>query len=82
MPAVSTRAGSFRALHPAHEIRAMTLVSRSQHVCMAKINERHVLRVIHDHGPSSRAEVVRYSGLSAPTLSKAAPALEQAGLLD
>jgi hypothetical protein len=51
-------------------------------MCMAKIDERHVLRVIHDHGPSSRTEVVRCSGLSAPTLSKAAAALEQAGLLD
>jgi uncharacterized membrane protein len=60
----------------------MSIVLRSQHMYMAKINERHVLRVIHNHGLSSRAEVVRYSGLSAPTLSKAAPALEQAGLLD
>jgi hypothetical protein len=42
---------------------------------MARINERHVLRVIHDHGLSSQAEVVRYSGLSAPKLSKAATAL-------
>ena len=49
---------------------------------MAKINERHVLRVIRDQGPSSRAEVVRHSGLSAPTVSKAAASLQQAGLLE
>jgi predicted NBD/HSP70 family sugar kinase len=49
---------------------------------MAKINERHVLRVVRDHGPSSRAEVVRHSGLSAPTVSKAAASLQQAGFLE
>jgi predicted NBD/HSP70 family sugar kinase len=54
----------------------------SQHTYMAKINERHVLRVVRDHGPSSRAEVVRHSGLSAPTVSKAAASLQQAGFLE
>ena len=60
----------------------MSVASRSQHIYMAKINERHVLRVIMDRGPSSRAEVVRYSGLSAPTVSRAAASLQQAGLLE
>ncbi len=60
----------------------MSVASRSQHIYMAKINERHVLRVIMDCGPSSRAEVVRYSGLSAPTVSRAAASLQQAGLLE
>jgi len=49
---------------------------------LAKINERQVLRVIRDHGPSSRAEAVRHSGLSAPTVSKAAASLLEAGLLE
>ena len=60
----------------------MTLESNSQHVYLAKINEGQVLRVIRDRGPSSRADVVRYSGLSAPTVSKAAASLLKTGLLE
>jgi len=60
----------------------MSILSRSQHLSLAKINERHVLHVIRDQGPSSRAEVVRRSGLSAPTVSKAAASLQRAGLLE
>jgi predicted NBD/HSP70 family sugar kinase len=60
----------------------MSVASRSQHMYMAKINERHVLHVIRDRGPSSRAEVVRHSGLSAPTVSKAAASLQEARLLE
>jgi N-acetylglucosamine repressor len=46
------------------------------------MNERQVLRVIQDRGPSSRAEVVRYSGISAPTVSKAVSSLLRSGLLE
>ncbi len=60
----------------------MTIASSSQHAYLAKINERQVLRVIRDHGPSSRADVVRYSGLSAPTVSKAVASLLKAGFLE
>jgi predicted NBD/HSP70 family sugar kinase len=60
----------------------VTIESNSQHVYLAKINEGQVLRVIRDQGPSSRADVVRYSGLSAPTVSKAAASLLKAGLLE
>jgi predicted NBD/HSP70 family sugar kinase len=60
----------------------MSIATRSQHLHMAKINERHVLLVIRDHGPSSRADVVRHSGLSAPTVSKAAASLQRARLLE
>ena len=59
----------------------MSIATRSQHLHMAKINERHVLLVIRDHGPSSRADVVRHSGLSAPTVSKAAASLQRARFL-
>ena len=41
----------------------MSVTSASQHLYLAKINERHVLQVIRDQGPSSRAEIVRHSGL-------------------
>jgi predicted NBD/HSP70 family sugar kinase len=60
----------------------MSVTSASQHLYLAKINERHVLQVIRDHGPSSRAEIVRHSGLSAPTVSKAAASLQAACLLE
>ncbi len=60
----------------------MTIESNSQHVYLAKINEGQVLRAIRDQGPSSRADVVRYSGLSAPTVSKAAASLLKAGLIE
>jgi N-acetylglucosamine repressor len=49
---------------------------------LAKINERHVLRVIRELGPASRAEIARHSGLSAPTVSKAAASLQKARLLE
>lgn len=49
---------------------------------IAKINERHVLQVIRELGPSSRAEIARHSGLSAPTVSKAAASLQKARLLE
>jgi len=41
-----------------------------------------VLRIIQTHGPSSRADVTRYSGISAPTVSKAVASLLRAGLLE
>jgi predicted NBD/HSP70 family sugar kinase len=41
-----------------------------------------VLRLIRSRGPLSRAEVVRESGLSAPTVSKAVASLLKAGLLE
>src|SRR5262245_21430505 len=49
---------------------------------VGRLNERQVLRVIQAEGPLSRAEVVRRSGLSAPTVSKAVASLLAAGLLE
>jgi predicted NBD/HSP70 family sugar kinase len=60
----------------------VSIASNSQHAYLAKINENQVLRVIRDQGPSSRADVVRYSGLSAPTVSKAAASLLKARFLE
>ena len=51
------------------------------HAYIAKINERHLLRVIREQGPRSRADLVRETGLSAPTVSKAAASLLNARLL-
>jgi N-acetylglucosamine repressor len=60
----------------------VSIASGSQHVYLAKLNERRVLRVIRDRGSSSRADVVRHSGLSAPTVSKAVASLLKAGFLE
>ncbi len=60
----------------------MAIASKSQHVYLAKINEGQVLRVIRNQGPSSRADIVRQSGLSAPTVSKAVASLLRAGFLE
>ncbi len=49
---------------------------------LSKINERQVLNVLQVHGPLSRAEVARCSGLSAPTVSKAVASLLASGLLE
>lgn len=46
------------------------------------MNERRVLRAIQTRGPLSRAEVARYSGISAPTASKAVESLLRAGFLE
>ena len=56
--------------------------AQSQHAYLSKIHERHLLRVIRDQGPRSRADLVRETGLSAPTVSKAAAALLNARLLE
>lgn len=60
----------------------MTASSRIQPSLLGKINEQQVLRVIQERGPSSRAEVARQSGISAPTVSKAVASLLRSGLLE
>ena len=49
---------------------------------LSRMNERQVLRAIQAHGPMSRAEVARCSGISAPTASKAVEALVRCGWLE
>lgn len=49
---------------------------------LRQINERRVLELIQRRGPSSRAAVMRASGMSAPTVSKAAASLIEHGLLE
>ncbi len=60
----------------------MTQLSVVQPALLSKINERQVLRALQSHGPLSRAEVARHSGISAPTASKAVESLLRAGLLE
>ena len=49
---------------------------------LSKINERRVLEFIQANGPSSRADMARASGMSPPTVSKAAASLIQHGFLE
>jgi predicted NBD/HSP70 family sugar kinase len=49
---------------------------------VGRFNERQILRLLQSHGPLSRAEVSRISGLSAPTVSKAVGVLVSSGLLE
>jgi len=61
------------------EMNRLTTIRPNQ---VGQLNERQVLRVLQAHGPLSRAEVARRSGLSAPTVSKAVASLMRAGLLE
>src|SRR5260370_32915989 len=45
------------------------------------LNEQLLLGYIRDHGPCSRADLARLSGLSKPTVSLALATVEQAGLV-
>lgn len=49
---------------------------------LRKMNVRKVLEVIQNQGTLTRADVMRCSGISAPTVSKAVSALLDAGLLE
>jgi N-acetylglucosamine repressor len=55
---------------------------RIEPTLLHRINQRTIVEIILQRGPSSRAEVVRYSGISAPTVSKAVASLLEQGLLE
>jgi predicted NBD/HSP70 family sugar kinase len=55
---------------------------RIEPTLLHKINQRTILEIILQRGPSSRADLVRYSGISAPTVSRAVATLLQQGLLE
>src|SRR5262245_3203803 len=55
---------------------------RVEPILLNKINQRAILEILLQHGPSSRADVARYSGISAPTVSKAVASLLDHGLLE
>lgn len=54
--------------------------SRPAHLRQA--NARHLLRLIQSHNPCSRADLVRYSGLSAPTITSCVVLLESLNLVE
>jgi predicted NBD/HSP70 family sugar kinase len=60
----------------------MNTRSLVQPALLSRINERQVVRTIQAHGPLSRAEVARLSGITPPTVSKAVEALLEANFLE
>jgi glucokinase len=59
---------------------AETQPSRPSHLRQA--NARGLLRLLREHNPCSKADLVRLSGLSAPTVSSAVGYLESLGLVE
>src|SRR5260370_21569193 len=59
-----------------HETRP----SRPAH--LRQVNARGLLRLLREHNPCSKADLVRLSGLSAPTVSSAVAHLESLGLIE
>jgi N-acetylglucosamine repressor len=55
---------------------------RVEPTLLHKINQRTILETILQRGPSSRAELGRYAGISAPTVSRAVASLLEQGLLE
>jgi len=49
---------------------------------LREVNARQVLRLLRQHGPCSRADLVRYSGLTAPTISSGVAHLQNMGLVE
>jgi glucokinase len=49
---------------------------------LREVNARQLLRLLRMHGPCSRADLVRHSGLSAPTVSSAIVDLHKRGLVE
>lgn len=54
--------------------------SRPSH--LRQVNARGLLRLLREHNPCSKADLVRLSGLSAPTVSSAVSYLETLGLVE
>jgi len=60
----------------------MSETSPIQPELLSKINERLVLRMIQDAGPSTRAEMSKYIGVTFPTVAKAVSSLLDSRLLE
>lgn len=60
----------------------MQQANRIESTLLRRINERRLLEVIQEQGPSSRATLTRVSGLTAPTVSKAVDSLLRRGFVE
>lgn len=72
------RPSSIASIRPSAEDR--TQPSRPSHLRQA--NARGLLRLLREHSPCSKADLVRLSGLSAPTVSSAVAHLESLDLVE
>jgi N-acetylglucosamine repressor len=59
-----------------------TMQSKVQPRLLRKLNERHVLTALQAHGPMSRAEITRQTGISGPTVTRAVSALLESRLIE
>jgi N-acetylglucosamine repressor len=58
------------------------MVSTVDPALLGRMNARRVMEMLHHHGPQSRADVTRRSGVSAPTVSKAVDVLLHARFVE
>jgi N-acetylglucosamine repressor len=58
------------------------MARKAQPTLLRELNERAVFEVVRSRGPTSRAELTRTTGISAPTISKAVSNLTEAGFLE
>src|SRR5207302_10581284 len=56
--------------------------TRARPSLLRRLNERQVLAAIRPHGPLSRAEITRHTGISGPTVTRAVSALLGARLIE
>jgi N-acetylglucosamine repressor len=59
-----------------------TTLRRARPSLLRQLNERQVLAALQEHGPLSRAEIVRHTGISGPTVTRAVAALLADNLLE
>jgi len=65
-----------------HGLSGVNGVGLGRPALLREVNARRVLRLLRQHGPCSRADLVRYSGLSAPTVSSGVAYLENKKLVE
>ncbi len=56
--------------------------TRPRGALLRQLSEREVLAALQGHGPLSRAEIMRRTGISGPTITRTVSALLEAGLLE
>ncbi|HEX4148631.1 MAG TPA: helix-turn-helix domain-containing protein, partial [Pirellulales bacterium] len=59
-----------------------TMPSKVQPSLLRQLNERHVLTALQAHGPMSRAEITRQTGISGPTVTRAVSTLLESRLIE
>ncbi len=71
-----------RRIRPADNFASEAELRFGRPELLREVNARQLLRLLRLHGPCSRADLVRHSGLSAPTVSSAVVYLHGKGLVE